>query len=76
MSVSAGAYHACCERKRASVRLGCNTANELAQINTFTEELKSTFYSTPVCVELNAPEYKLLPLSRPIAELRKEGLES
>jgi alpha-tubulin suppressor-like RCC1 family protein len=74
VSVSAGAYHGAAVSAKGRVYAwGCNTANELAQINTFTEELKSTFYSTPVCVELNAPEYKLLPLSATAYRGASEG---
>ena len=62
VSVSAGVYHGAAVSQSGRVYCwGCNTSNELAQVNTFTEDIEATFFSAPVYVDLDSPSYKLKP---------------
>ena len=51
-AVAAGAYHAVAATQSGRVfGWGCNGANELAQVNSFTGDLRDCFYGAPVCAD-------------------------
>ena len=51
-SVGAGCFHGACAMSSGKVfAWGCNGNNELGQVNTFTGDLRDTFYTQPVGVE-------------------------